>query len=508
MGLRINTNVISLISQRNLGRTSKGLNRALERLSSGFRINSAKDDAAGLAISEGLTSQVRGLRQAVRNANDGIGFLATAEGALAEGTSIAQRIRELGIQAANGTLSGADRGYLNDEVQNLLSEFERISNETDFNGVKLLDGSFATTDLQVGIQKGRTISFAIGDARTSQIGSVATVSSSYGGIDPAGSETLTINGESISGFASDGVSYSGGTYSAIAVARAINANSGLTGVDAYVAENYREVHVDFVADFTGTIAAGDLKINNVNITGSGITDNDGLIAAINEVKNTTGVTAEAGSDGAHIKLTASDGRNIVLQLNNISATEFDHVWNVFDASAATYIYNEGLFEGISNLTGTTGVSNVSSVNSVNTVLTGRVELESSDAFSLGGTNFSSILGCTDTSVSVDTTRALNTVDITTQANAADALRVMDATMKQLSELRAGLGATQNRLESTISNLSTVMENVAAANSQIKDTDVAAETAELTRNQILQQAGISVLGQANLSTQVALALLRF
>src|SRR6185436_9330286 len=157
MGFRINTNVISLASQRALTSSSKALGRALERLASGSRINRAGDDAAGLAISEGLGSQVRGVRVAVRNANDALGFLNTAEGALSELTNITQRLRELAIQASNGTLGASDRTYLNAERGQLLSEFDRIATQTNFNGSNLLDGSFSTTDLQVGIRKGETI---------------------------------------------------------------------------------------------------------------------------------------------------------------------------------------------------------------------------------------------------------------------------------------------------------------------------------------------------------------
>ena len=167
MGFRINTNILSLQGQRSLIKTSKAMAKALERLASGSRINRSGDDAAGMAVSEGLNAQVRGIRMAIRNANDAIGFVQTADGALGEITNIVQRLRELAIESSNGVISNLDRGHLNTEAQALLDEFNRIARQTDFNGVKLLDGSFSTKDLQVGPNQGDVISFSIGDGRTS-----------------------------------------------------------------------------------------------------------------------------------------------------------------------------------------------------------------------------------------------------------------------------------------------------------------------------------------------------
>src|SRR3954471_4954489 len=195
MGFRINTNVISLSSQRALQTSSKALGKALERLASGSRINRAGDDAAGLAISEGLGSQVRGVKVAVRNANDALGFLNTAEGGLSELTNITQRLRELAIQSSNGTLGASDRGFLNAERGQLLQEFDRIATQTNFNGSNLLDGSFTTTDLQVGIRKGETISFNIGDARAINLGSLASKSGAQNMM--TGSQPMVINGIAI-----------------------------------------------------------------------------------------------------------------------------------------------------------------------------------------------------------------------------------------------------------------------------------------------------------------------
>ncbi|TVQ76254.1 MAG: hypothetical protein EA369_10395 [Bradymonadales bacterium] len=266
MGLRINTNVAALQAQRNLGKTTSSLNKALERLASGQRIVSAGDDAAGLAISEGLRSQVRGLRQAIRNANDAGGFLTTAEGALAEMTNITQRLRELAIQAANGSLGPTDRGFLDSERAELVQEFNRIANQTTFNTTKLLDGTFQTVDLQVGVQKGESISFTIGDARATSLGTLARKQSIRHGLDDW-SDGVRINQVNIVVNSNDdNVSPSSAqNYSAIAVARAVNRVSGQTGVVADVLQNVVNLDNLEFGGFEGVLLQGDMRINGVDI---------------------------------------------------------------------------------------------------------------------------------------------------------------------------------------------------------------------------------------------------
>jgi len=518
MGMRINTNVISLTAQRNLGKTQKGLQTSLTRLSSGYRINSARDDAAGLAISEGLTAQVRGLNQAIRNANDGIGFLMTAEGAMAEDATIFQRIRELAIQSSSGTLSADSRSYLNLEAQALISEVDRIATQTDFNGVKLLDGSFQTTALQVGTLKGRSISFGIGNARTNQIGAVASISGAYysvvTGISTAISgANLKINGYFIGAATNDGTSYAGtfsaDVFSAIAIARAVNNSTGTTGVTAYTEVNQINLLCSFSNVGAGTINSGDFFINNVGVTGSGVTNVANLVTAINNVKNQTGVVATADASVAgQIDLQAADGRNIVFTFGTMSTVTAQGINSVFNISQNSATAFGTISAG--------GVSTMSNIYNASFINVGRVTLSSSAAFtvtSATATSVSNMVGMVggaslSATVTVNTATALNSVDISTITGAQNALNVLDNAMKQISGLRAALGATSNRLQSTISNLGTVLENLSSANSQIKDTDVSSETAELTRQQVLQQAGISVLQQANISSQVALTLLRF
>lgn len=507
MGLRINTNVAALQAQRNLGKTTKSLNKALERLASGERIVRAGDDAAGLAISEGLRSQVRGLRQAVRNANDASGFLQTAEGALSEMTNIAQRLRELAVQAANGSLGPTDRGFLDAERTELVSEFNRIADQTSFNTTKLLDGTFSTVELQVGVQKGEKIDFTIGDARATALGALATRSGAQHQI-ASGFANLQINGQSITVNTTDDLLSATGvrSYSAIAIARAVNRVSGQTQVYADLQENILKFeNMDFSA-FQGVFNTGDLTINGVDIVGtvSGVSE---FITRINEFSSSTGVKArlKTGSDdGLDVEVFAADGRTIQFGLGAaLSATASTYFFNVMKISENVDI---GTF---ANTTGANYASMSAGIaaNSAG-IYTGAVELRSSESILIAGSGTSNAFGFTDTVIAVDPNSSLANIDLSSQSGAQDALSVVDATLQQLTSLRSNLGAIQNRLEAVVNSLSITNENLTAAQAEIRDADMAVEVADLTRSQILQQAGVAVLGQANASAQVALSLLQF
>jgi flagellin len=501
MGLRVNTNVLSMNAQRNLGIAAKAFGKALQQLSSGSRINRAGDDAAGLAISEGLNSQVRGTQVCIRNSNDAIGFLNTAEGALAEQTNITQRLRELAVQASNGTLDSISRGYLNQEAQALLSEFDRIATQTQFNGANLLDGSFTTTNLQVGIQKGMTIAFNLGNARSSALGALASISGVRNQMTTALSG-LIINGTAINNSkgSDDTLSSSGNSYSAIAVAKNVNLSSSTTGV-------YADVQTTIVAgnnlsfsNYQGDLTQDGFKVNGIAITGTGINNVNAFITAVNNFSNQTGVQARLQTNAtSSVELYASDGRNIQLQWSGAAATTY--MWGAWNDSASSNVSAGGISLGL------IFSSTLLSTSALNIVRTGSVKLRSSSAIAVTGSSNSAALGFSTTSIAVDATVAINSLVLTTQDNASNALSIVDATLSQLNTLRAGIGATQSRLDSTINSLGITLENIASAKSQIRDTDVAAATADLTRAQVLQQAGIAVLGQANASSQEALKLLQ-
>lgn len=481
----INTNIFSLNAQRNLDTTQSALGVSLQRLSSGLRINSARDDAAGLAIAERFTSQIRGLNQAIRNANDGISLAQTAEGALAETINSLQRLRELAIQSANDTNSSSDRASLQLEATQLIAEIDRIANDTQFNGRTLLDGSFTGAQFQVGANANQTISIStIADANAAALAANATVTSTGRTVTDAttaGSLTspsgvLTINGTAITTSA-DGISSTDADASANALAAGINALAGTTGVSAIVNDTVANLGT-VTADGDG-LGAGDFQINGVDISVSAILTGDSdsaLRTAINNVSNLTGVVATLDSSN-NLILTATDGRNIQL------TSDGDNTVDVF--------------------------SNIDITAADDDVVIGTVTLNSDASFIIdtglaGATNGSTI---TAQAYAITATNAISSVDITTVGGANAAISNVDRALDQVNTIRATLGAIQSRFESTISNQSVVAENLSAARSRIRDADFAAETAELTRTQILQQAGLSIVAQANSLPQNVLSLLQ-
>ena len=467
MSLKINTNTRSLNAARQLRKNNEVLNKAFQQLSSGLRINSAADDAAGLAISSRFDSQVRGLNQAVRNASDGVSLVQTADAALGSTNENLQRIRELSIQASNGTLNDSDRQAIQSEVNQLTEEIGRVANTTTFNGQRVLDGSFNQRSFQVGANANETINVAGGDVRTSRLGSAAEVTG--GAIDPSGLQAgeLTINGVDVRATQAtdDALSTANPQGSAIAVAAAVNDVSADTGVTATV--NATEV--------SGNAAGGgqrdsgnQLIINGESISGFAVQADDaggGLVDAINAAADRTGVVASR-TDSGGIELTAQDGRNIDVQTTG-------------NASAVT---------GLAQAT-----------------TTGTVTLTSESQFSVGGAAATDA-GLQGGLVGVTAQTAVRTVDVSTAEGANRSIAVVDRALSQVSSQRSRFGALQNRFESTISNLSNVAENVAAANSRIRDADFAERSTQLAQQRILQQANIAVLAQANVSQQSALSLL--
>jgi flagellin len=479
MGLYINTNTASLNAQRNLTGSTNALGRSFQRLSSGLRINSAKDDAAGLAISNRLTAQIRGLNQAVRNTNDGISLAQTAEGALQESQNILQRIRELSVQSANDTNSSSDRESLQSEVDQLVSEMNRIGNTTTFNNNKILDGSFLGSSFHVGANSRETITVNIQDGRAVSLG---RQSRNDGAVVSAGisiaSGSLTINTVTIRGTvaADDTLSTTMKDGSAIAKAAAINDSSKFTNVRAIVNKSQ---DANNVAIQGGTLdSLNYVQINGETITGvvlqAGDAD-DTLVNAINAVTGKTGVIASLDKQN-QLVLTAEDGRNIDVLVSSGAA------------GTAT-----GLDQGVTGGTITLQSESQVTVDNLNATIA------DSTGFGTTGAPGTFIYG-------VNSAHSVQTIDITSRDGANLAIDIADVAIGQVSSIRASLGAVQNRLESTINNLSATSENLSAARSRILDADFASETAQFTRNQIIQQAGVSVLAQANQQPQVALSLL--
>lgn len=656
MSLTINTNIQSMNAQRNLNKTQSNLSKSLERLSSGLRINSAKDDAAGLGISTRMTAQIRGLNQAVRNANDAISFAQTAEGAMSEVGDLLQRMREISVQASNDTNSASDRMSLQKEMDQLYSEIDRIASSTQFNGVNLLDGTATNKTFQVGANQGQTIAFSINSVTTNSLNlnGYSALGELNGGRVTLGagsaSGDLNINGVSITtaSAAKAGV-YANGEASSRAVA--INAHTAQTGVTAtaYNAVKGNGNVSGIVSGLTIQSGAGaavtisdsgsmEELVDNINRDAAGVTatlNSSGGITLSNDTGNaivvsgtTTNSGLTSGTYQGYLSLTSVDNSAITISTSNTDADLHEFGFNESTGSsnltgtavsanavAATDLVTiNGVVIGASSsssagdkaaainsvstqtgvkasarttVTGTGGTGHVEgtgtagvTINGVDLVTanagaaitsmatlvdvintgvqgvhaevdgTGNLILTSESGLTIDlvidagagtnvniglsdSTNFGELTLTSETGTDIvigsnASTQAAQVaalvklglaeqggsseaigrgLSVETQANAENAISRIDDALASIAESRGSLGAVQNRVESTISNLQNVAENLSAANSRIVDADFAAETAALTKNQILQQAGAAMLAQANQLPQVILSLLQ-
>ena len=488
----INTNVNSLTAQRQLGVSQNSMATSMARLSSGLRINSAKDDAAGLAISERFTAQIRGVNQAGRNANDGISLAQTAEGDLAQISNNLQRIRELAVQSANSTNTASDRLSLNNEATALIVENDRVAATSAFNGIKLLDGTFTAQNFQVGANGTASDQIAVTSIASARgnslgVGASSSYSTAVNGIVITSAVGLiagdiSINGYQVGAAGTDGVSNNTSSTSGIAVAAAINAISGNSNVTATVSAT--AVAGTTVSTFTAMVA-GDILINGVDIGAIALATTAAgrggqVAAAINAKTAQTGVTATVNTATGAVALAAADGRNI------------DVV-----TKAASTAANTGLGSG----------------GAVTVVTRSRVSLSSSSSdginLSAGNTDGVAKAGLTGafTAATSQSGAGVSALNLTTAAGSLAALATVDAAIGTINSTRAALGAFQARFTSVVASLATTGENLTASRSRVQDADYAAETANLSRAQILQQAGTAMVAQANQLPQGVLALLR-
>ena len=642
----INTNIMSLNAQRQLDKSQRAQNQAMERLSSGLRVNSAKDDAAGLSIATGMESQTRGLNQAIRNANDGISMAQTAEGAMDEMTNIMQRMRELAVQSANDTNSASNRASIQKEVDQLYSELDRIANTTQFNGVVLLNGSAGQTNLQIGANSGESLSFSI-DAVTSKdlnLNAVSGLGELNGGRTGSvgtivGNGDVTINGVSLSGMTIN-------TTGAAGLATMINAKKGLTGVtaNAYNALNgtgnqngvtsglvingktltntssMQDLVNEINQEVPGVVASiskqGGLSLTNdtgaaitvasgaqiglvdgtfggylsltssdgseiktglsssgvssdiralgfnksagsddivggavLNSVGSEITDNDGIMIngiklgavtgasaadkafAINALREQTGVEANARTE-IDFALALSGATSATSLL--INGTQIDLTAATTLDSAVSIINAAGLAGVVASADPATGKLVLTSQSGQDVRVRSDAGLLGAGAFTAANGNFageitlkgdggrdvvitSNAAGQTAQSDALaklgltpqggDETAIGSGLSVLTATNASNTIERIDDALNKISDSRANLGAIQNRLTSTISNLANVSQNTSAAKSRIMDADFAAETSMMSKAQVLQQAGTAMLAQANASNQGVLSLLQ-
>ena len=479
MGFRINTNIAAMRAHSYSAQTNSKLSTSLAHLSSGLRIEKASDDAAGMSIANQLKSQADGLGQAVRNANDGIGLIQTADGALEEYSNILNTIKTKSIQAANDTNSTASRAALQADITKLVDQAQNIATQTQFNGQTLLDGTFTDKKLQIGAYSNETTSISAGNAQSTTIGahvnqegaaSTAATTAAPGALDATFSINGTVTGVSTVDSSSGANTTAHSAGSAWAKAAQINSVEGSTSVHAEA----KTVVTGSAAVTAGTLTAGAgnnaLIINGVDIGTVSFSANDSngaLRNAINAVSNQTNVKASISS-GALV-LTAEDGSDITL---GAVATSSDAEVHLGDTTSD--IYNAG-----------------------------KVTLSSADAVTVAGTTTAS--GFTATTYSTD--KALNAIDVTSQAGAQDAILTAEFALKQVDALRSDLGSTQNQLESTVRNISVTQVNVQAAESQIRDVDFASESAEFNKQNILSQSGSYAMAQANAVQQNVMRLLQ-
>lgn len=556
MALTVNTNITSLGVQKNLNKASDALGTSMSRLSSGLKINSAKDDAAGLQIANRLTSQVKGLAVAVKNANDGISIAQTAEGAMQASTDILQRMRELALQSANGSNSDDDRASLQQEFTALSGELTRIANTTTFGGRNLLDGSFTNTSFQIGANANETISFGMKDISATGLkgsyseanvaGGTTTLSAKTTGSVVASysatagtayttltaDENLTVNGTTIALTTGDDID---------AAITKINAQTSTTGVTAskdasdnlvFTGSTAFSVVSDTNAGDSGvgdtaiTAAAGlasdaQININGVDIdltAGNSLAD---VETAINAETANTGVTASVNQ--GRLILTSADGKDITLAngsdtakgagaLAKVGLTAGTSEAKVDTATSVTLNGVEVKFDA-----GDTLDDVVSAINSASTGVTasktsdGKLSLFSDSDIKIedgsSGTGLTTLGLTADTTSAVEMETTVSNLSINTAADSQVAIQALDAAIQQVDSQRAALGAVQNRFDSTVSNLESISENSTAARSRVQDADFAAETAELTKQQTLQQASTAILSQANQLPSSVLKLLQ-
>lgn len=589
MALVINTNVASLNTQRQLLQSGNALDQATERLSSGYRINSAKDDAAGLAIANRMTSQIRGLNQAVRNANDGVSMIQTAEGALQEVTNILQRMRELSIQSANGIYSNDDRARLDSEVQQLKEELGRISKETTFNGQALLDGSLQDTALQVGSEQNQTINISVGSFSTSSLGGssgdVVGEAAANGLADLSAftaadaDTTLYVNDVALSSLAdadagatlneklasinadlegknvvasalvsTEGKSVGDGQLTAGTDTLTITVVDGDSNTQSFVltGTNNMEELVQKINDDTtvsaslnddGRLVLSQENVVSIAVTGSGTaaldaagfdgteTDGNFRLSFTDTSSDGAGVKVEGGNDTAatatmmtnlaNLGLDAVDNEGNLqgaLTTTQNDLKEGDLIINgvaigKVDAGANAAEQADNLIEAINKVSSLTGVVAFQGEQGAGSVALGSTTGELSIKY---GDNAAATI-FTDTGLqernSASGAGSIASVDISTAAGAQKAIGIIDVAIGQVSETRADLGAVNNRLDFTVSNLTNVSEKTSAAKSRIMDADFAEETANLSKAQVLQQAATAMLAQANARPQQVLSLLQ-
>jgi len=507
------TNMNAVAAARNLGYAQSQVDKSMINLSTGLRINKAADDAAGLAISEKLKSQINGLNQASRNAKDAISLVQTAEGALGEIGNMLQRMRTLALQSVNDVNTVSERSSMQKEVSQLQTEITRLAQASEFNGQKLLDGSFQSKRFQVGANSGQEIALSIGSVNSAGLG-VNTVSTSNAtnslsaakaaatDVAAAGSNNLTAQTLTVTGGLGQTTINVAAGNSAKNVAEQINQNTGATGVTAQAKTAVRLSGLSAAGNISFTLAgdpSGGTAVSaitskttiNAQITNNA--DLSSMVAAINDRTAVTGITASIGDNGkSELVLFSDDGRDIAIE--NFTGADVDVQGLTFDATDGIGFEDAG-----GSVTLADGAADSTRVG-------GFVQLNSSSALNVQVTSATPDTALFGSVVNNSELYAVSSISVSNIDGASAAIGILDASIQQVNDLRASLGAVQNRLTSTVANLNSSSENLQFSNSRVRDADVAMESSELARAQVLMQAGVSVLAQANQQPQMALKLL--
>lgn len=525
----VNSNPLALFTRRSLQGTRGAESAASlestasERLASGLRINSARDDAAGLAISERMTTKVNGDMQAMRNVNDGISVLQTADGALSSASDLLQRIRQLAVQSANGTYTSNDRASIHDEVEQLVAEFDRVSREAEFNTLKLLDGSSLTRALQAGSLANQSIMTGVRSTRvadlysyalTSDVTSTASMSAAQSASsDGAAGQRNRLQAQNLAIFSrgQTGAAVLQAGLSAKEVAQRINNTFTQNGLVMARAETYA------LMTLNGTNTAQlSMKINGTAIqanSGNTATDLQGVVTAINDASGKTGVVAS-------VYTLAGGGQGVLLhaaQGDDIQLTEVSMAVGGAGPSAGSVgtVGVQGLYEISSGAFGSVGgavslTAGATSTSNRNTTVGGRVMMVNDSAFTITHSAAGSTGGLfsfpPSTMVSCYKGSTLDQVSLKTVSGSNEALGVVDAILSRVNSYRVALGAMQNRLDMTRGALANQVENTSSARSRVRDADFAQETSILAKSQVLLQAGLAMTSQANARPKQALELL--
>ncbi|MBA1209501.1 MULTISPECIES: flagellin [Pseudomonas] len=482
MALTVNTNIASVTTQVNLNKASNAQATSMQRLSSGLRINSAKDDAAGLQIANRLTSQINGLGQAVKNANDGISIAQTAEGAMQASTDILQKMRTLALSSSTGSLSAEDRKSNNDEYQALTAELNRISDTTTFGGQKLLDGSYGTKAIQVGANANETINLSLDNVSAKSIGSQQVKSVAVAATEKGvqtGKITVTGNGQNTDVDITEGDS---------AKTIAANLNGAIGGLTA-TASTEVKFAVDTSKFTTAEPSANfSLTVGGQTVKFVGVTDSASLADQLKSNAAKLGISVNYDeSNGGSLSIKSETGENVKFTAADAGA-----------AAALTMNVKDGQGDYGSDVTLTAGTDSV---------LTGAISLNSAKGYSMTGTGVPGLFAKGTTTAVTSAKTSIAQTDVTDATNAQNALAVIDKAIGSIDSVRSGLGATQNRLQTTVDNLQNIQKNSTAARSTVQDVDFASETAELTKQQTLQQASTAILSQANQLPSSVLKLLQ-